>query len=434
MKRFAWASLAALCLFAFVAGSVHAATVASESTWGGAQSEGARGVETASDGSIYLVGRTFSFDPFQRPHVFALKYAQDGSLVWQRAWDGPEQFGNDEGSDVAVAADGSIYVSGSTIGVGNDALLLKLAPDGSLLWQRRWGGNANDGGESVAVGPDGSVYLAGTTSSFGDGSSHAFVVKFAPDGTLVWQRVTPGSGQGVAVASDGSVYVAGVNTRPNVFFEFDLMLLKIDPSGALVWQRAYSALEIADARGGVTVAPDSSIYVAGTVQDSDPKVVVHALLVKFAPDGTLLWDREWGGRSGDTGEGVAVAPDGTVYFSGNSNSFGAGSDDAFLVQVSADGRGLDGNTWGGAEIEHGDAVHVAPDGTILLGATASTPPWSFLRAPSRLARLRGTVATPTNPLLDATGTVADPAGTLFTPNGSTTFAGSTDAALLRITL
>jgi hypothetical protein len=33
---------------------------------------------------------------------------------------------------------------------------------------------------------------------------------------------------------------------------------------------------------------------------------------------------------------------------GDSNSFGAGSDDAFFLRLSADGKGLDSNTWGGA--------------------------------------------------------------------------------------
>jgi hypothetical protein len=39
-----------------------------------------------------------------------------------------------------------------------------------------------------------------------------------------------------------------------------------------VWQRVYSAAETADARGGVAVASDGSIYVAGALQDTQRKV------------------------------------------------------------------------------------------------------------------------------------------------------------------
>jgi uncharacterized delta-60 repeat protein len=425
------AALVALVLVAG-AGSAPAATVIAETTWGGAAAEVTGGAAVAPDGATYLAGFTTSFDPFGQQQIFVVKFAADGSLSWQRTWEGPDQFGNDVGTDVAVAPDGSVYVTGSTLGVRGDAVLLKFSPEGSLLWQRRWDGGATERGEAVAVGGDGFVYVAGGTNSFGD--SHLFVLRFAPDGTLVWQRIWgPAAGEGLAVGADGNLYVAGVGPRPGAAFGADTVLLKLGPAGALVWQRTYSVAEIVDARGGVTVAPDGSVYVAGAVQEVTQKVVLDALLVKFSSDGNLLWDRAWGGRSGDVAGGVAVLPDGTAVLAGDTNSFGAGSDDAFLVRASAEGKGLDANTWGGAGIDHADDVELAPGGTIVVGATTENPPpFTFQRASTRLSRMRGTVATPANPLVDATGTVADPGGTTATPAGSTTFAGGFDAALVRM--
>jgi hypothetical protein len=121
----------------------------------------------------------------------------------------------------------------------------------------------------VAVGADGAIYVTGGTTTFGDS---LFILKFAPDGTLVWQRVWgPATGDGVAVAPDGSIYVAGTGPRPDGAPGAAVVLLKIDPAGILIWQRAYSTAEIADARGGVAVAPDGSVYVAGAVQESARK-------------------------------------------------------------------------------------------------------------------------------------------------------------------
>jgi uncharacterized delta-60 repeat protein len=431
--RVAGALFAASVGVAVSAAAARSATVVSESSWGGASSEISSGVAVAGDGATYQVGDTFSFDPFQRPYVFALKYAADGSLAWERAWKGPEQFNNEHASGVAVAGDGSVFVSGSTIGTGGDALVLKLSPEGSLVWQQKWGGSGNDRAEAIAVAGDGSVYVVGSTTSFAE-SGHLFVLKLNPDGTLAWQKITPGSGQGVAIAPDGSIYAAGVNVRPSGLFEFDTMLLKLTPAGELVWQRAYSALEIVDARGGVAVAPDGSVYVAGTGQDvtRSGDAVNDGILLKFSAAGDLLWDRSWDGRDGDTGEGVAVAPDGTVVFTGNSFTGDVKSDDAFVIQVAPNGRGIDGAFWGGSGIDHGDDVDVAPDGTIVVGATAQAPPWTLDRAPDRLPRLRGTVATPAAALVDAAGALSDPAGTLLMVSGSTTFAGGTDAALVRL--
>ncbi len=316
-----------------------------------------------------------------------VKFAADGSLAWQRTWEGPEMFASDEATEVAVAPDGSVYVTGSTQGVAGDVLLLKFSPVGSLLWQLRWGGAGTERGESVAVGADGSVYLVGGTSSFGTGSD-LVVLKFTHAGTLVWQQTWgPARGDGVAVGPDGNVYVAGGAARPGG--GADVILLSLAPAGTLLWQRAYSAGQIADARGGLTVAADGSIYVADGLQEPERQIVdLDALLVKFASDGTLVWDRGWGGRSGDEVQGVAVAPDGTVLLGGNTNSFGAGSDDAFLLRLQPNGRRIDAVLFGGAGIDHASEVDVAPDGTISLAGNVQAPPWVFQDGPTRTSRLR----------------------------------------------
>jgi hypothetical protein len=208
--------------------------------------------------------------------------------------------------------------------------------------------------------------------------------------------------------------------------------LKVDPAGSLIWQRAYSAAEIMDSRGGVAAAPDGSAYVSGALMDTQRKVVVDAALVKFTPDGSLAWDRGWGGRSGDLPGAVRVAPDGTVLWAGETNSFGAGSDDASVLHMSSGGRALESNTWGGTGIDHGEGIDVAPAGTISLGATTETASHVFQRASSKTSRLRGTVTTPATPLADAVGTSVDAGGTVDTPAGTSPGGGGFDAALIRI--
>ena len=427
----AWLAAGALTLLV-VAGSAGAATLQQQLTWGGPLSEGANGAAVATDGSTYLAGNTTSFTADGSTAVFLVKFASDGSLAWQRTYETPTPFGSDTASEAAVAPDGSVYVTGFTFGNGGDLLLLKFSPEGALLWQLRWGGSNFEGGESVAVGADGSVYVVGGTTTFGTGND-LVVLKFTPAGALVWQQTWgPARGDGVAVGPDGNLYVAGAALRGAG--RADVAVLSLDPAGTLLSQRAYSAGLSVDARGGLTVASDGSIYVAGALftpaggggEDLD------ALVVKLT-GGTLAWDRSWGGRSGDTGEGVAVASDGTVNLVGNSNSFGSGSDDAFLLRLSAAGKRIDASLWGGSEIDHANDVVVAPGGTINVAGSAQTPPWTFQGGPARTSRPRGTVTTPTTPLGTAAGTTADPGGTVSVPAGSTTYAGSDDALLLRIT-
>ena len=60
--------------------------------------------------------------------------------------------------------------------------VLKFDSNGTLVWQRSWGGSAFEEGEALAVAADGSIYVVGGTSSFGSGSSNLFALKFAADG------------------------------------------------------------------------------------------------------------------------------------------------------------------------------------------------------------------------------------------------------------
>ena len=422
-----------LCLGVLATGSTRALTLISQTTWGGTDSDTAAGVAVVSDGTAYVTGTTRSFSGGV-PNIFLLKFAADGSLSWQRTWAGPGSF-NDNATGVAVGSDGSVYVTGSTLGIGGDAVLLKFDSNGTLVWQRIWGGSANEQGQAVAVAADGSVCVVGSTASFGSGSTNVFVVKFAADGTLVWQKFwsTTSEGQGVAVGPDGSVYAAGNTPRPGTF-NFDLVVLKLSSSGSLVSQRVYTAGDIVDARGGLTVAPDgSAVYVAGGIQAPQMGIEdLDALLLKLTPDESLVWDRSWGGRNGEAAQGVGVAPDGTVYLAGSTHSFGAGNEDAFVVQLLPSGKATDAITWGSAGLDNGSGVGVAGDGTVKLAGTASAPPYSFLRAPTKTTRLRGSLATPTGSLLDALGSASDAGGVVSTPNGSQTFAGGFDAAFVRI--
>jgi uncharacterized delta-60 repeat protein len=424
---------------AVVATTAGAATVVSETTWGGADSEVTSGAAVAPDGSSYLAGVTRSFDPFLQEQVFLVKFAAGGSLAWQRTFEGAEQFNIDRANGVAVAPDGAVYVAGQTLGVRGDVLLLKFSPEGSLLWKRSWDGGGTESGAAVAVAADGAVYVTGGTDSFG-GFGHLFVLRFAPDGTLVWQRirdvstdVSVGTGEGIAVGPDGSVYAAGVEPGAQVG-DFNMVLLKLDSQGTLVWQRAYSGGDINDARGGVAVAADGSVYVAGGFLGFTRQTAINDTFVaKFGPDGSLIWDRRYGGDQGDFPGGVVPGLDGTVLVGGESASFGAGSDDAFLLQLDgATGRGVACNSWGGAGLDHGDDVELAPDGTIVLGATTESSPFTLGDCPLRTKRLRGALTTPEIALTDATGVVADPAGTVATPNGTSPGAGGFEAALVRI--
>ena len=88
----------------------------------------------------------------------------------------------------------------------------------------------------------------------------------------------------------------------------------------------------------------------------------------------LLQERTWGGPERDGAQGVAVAQDGSVYVTGETQSFGAGGSDAFLLKYHASGALQWQRTYGTAPdaensgSEAGIDVAVTQDaGVVVLG-------------------------------------------------------------------
>jgi hypothetical protein len=161
---------------------------------------------------------------------------------------------------------------------------------------------------------------------------------------------------------------------------------------------------------------------------------IAALVVKLSTDGDLLFDKQFDGRGGETGTGVAVAPDdGTLYVAGTTTSFGAGSQDAFVLHLLPTGKKLlDAVTWGGTGFEEGSGVGVIAGTVALAATTTNPPPYSLLAASARLSAARGTLAIGAGDLIIPAGTSADPAAGTATPTGTTVFGGNFEAALVRI--
>jgi ELWxxDGT repeat protein len=251
---------------------------------GGTGSDFADCIATSADGDIYLTGKfqnTVDFDPGSGVYYlssspgnyccYLLKLTSSGSFIWADSLFAGV-------SDIAVAADESVYIAGGFSGnidfnpqsgtyylasAGqNDIYVSKLDSSGSFVWAKRIGGTSNDCANGIAAASDGSIYLTGGFDNTVDfdpglnvcyltsaGGDDIFVAKLNSDGNLLWARGTGGTnddyGSDLAVATDGSVYVLGeqggndadLNPGPADFhFEQGAgsFILKLDGAGNFV--------------------------------------------------------------------------------------------------------------------------------------------------------------------------------------------------------
>ena len=197
--------------------------------------------------------------------------AAAATLRWIRTYNGAAN-DTDCSGGVAVARDGSIYVTGYTNveGQSSNLLLRKYLATGALRWMRTYNVAADsiDSGSGVAIGPDGSVYVTGRTAVAPWEPSRALLLKYSAGGALQWMRSYKGAtsstvdAYGVAVGPDGSVYVTG---RTYVDGQCDnLLLLKYSARGVRQWVKTYNgAANGYDFGFGVAAGPDGSVYVTG---------------------------------------------------------------------------------------------------------------------------------------------------------------------------
>ena len=273
------------------------------------------GVAVDSSGSIYVTGATTSFGA-GLDDVLLLKFDSSGSLLWQKTWGGS---GNDLGQGVALDSSGNAYVSGFSTSFGTNialAVLLKFSPSGNLLWQRTWG-SMGEYGRGVAVDSSGNIYQTGYTNSTGGGGFNLFLLKYNSTGSLIWQKTWGGTsldfGYGVAADSSGNAYLTGQTSSYRTGI-VNVVILKFGSAGGLVWQRTWGGSSF-DAGYGVALDASNGVYVTGET-NSYGAGADNILLLKLDTSGNLVWHRTWGGSNSDVGNSVAVDTVGDAILAG----------------------------------------------------------------------------------------------------------------------
>ncbi len=346
----------------------------------------------APDGSVYATGfftgvATFdggaspdaSLTTFSDFDVFLVKYDGAGDLLWVRQAGGTEQ---DTGRDLALDADGNVYLVGGFAGTGtfggvtltsagsSDAFLAKYAPDGTVLWAQRGGSDQGDLGYGVAATPEGAAHISGSfrgVAQFGGlavqsaGSSDVFVVQYDPDGAPVWAQSLGADGAeftrggGIGLGANGDVYVQGsfsntilVGGDVLVSTGFtDVFVAKLDADGEEVWGRRgggggtnFSAALAVDAGGNALAVgyADGTGTFAGTPITTQGRDGYFAV---FDAEGDLVTVELLGGTGQDAATGIAVSDvlgrfaaagffRDTAMF-GDTTLTSAGSNDVFLL-------------------------------------------------------------------------------------------------------
>jgi parallel beta-helix repeat protein len=342
-------------------------------TYGGSDYDTIKSVKQTADGGYVAAGYTKSFG-VGHADLWILKLNADGTIAWQKTYGGSSV---DWGVSIQQTTEGGYVCAGATMSFGAgswDFWVLKLDSNGAISWQKTYGGSNYDMPSTIQQTVDGGYIMVGRTDSYGSmENGDIWVLKLQADGTVDWQKTYGGNyqdfdGTSVHQTKDGGYVVAGTcnYTESN----YDFWLLKLDANGVVVWQKTYggSSTDMATfiqqtADGGFVVAGDTYSFGASSW---------NFWVLKLDSNGNVVWENAYGGDSADYAYVVRETSDGNYIVAGNTYSFGAGNGDLLLIKLDSDGDIVWQNTYGGTDLEHEMSIEQTTDtGFIVAGSTKS---------------------------------------------------------------
>ena len=333
---------------------------------GGAGFDYGYGIEVDFQGNAYLTGTTNSPDfpvtpnAFQstqnRAHcaspsqdsvcssAFVTKVNSTGTELLYSTYLGGES-GGLGGNGIAIDSQGAAYVTGDRL---NEGFVSKLHPEGrSVLYSV-----GGIGGTAIALDTQANAYLTGRSGN------ESYVTKLDADGTQILYAFRLGGNYvpydalpqevealtDISVDSAGHAYVTGYTayedfpTTPGALFETppgvgicgnslcrDAFIAKLNPQGTGLIYSTYLGGTAIDYSNGIDVDARGNAYVTGVTLSQDFPITDslgspdgQIFVSKLNPAGTeLVYSvRAGNGNRFEEGSGIAVAPQGTVSFTG----------------------------------------------------------------------------------------------------------------------
>jgi hypothetical protein len=230
----------------------------------------------------------------------------------------------------------------------------KFKTDGTLLWKRQLGTSSDDTSNGVATDSTGNVFISGDTTGGlaggNQGSNDAWVVKYSPNGTLLWKKQLSSPeidvSNGVATDSSGNVLISGRTTGALAGInkgERDAWVAKYSPNGKFLWKKQLgtSGIDVSfdvatDNNGKVLITGGTTGALTGSNQGE-----LDAWVAKYKPDGNLLWKRQLGTSGTEFSSGATTDSSGNIFISGVTSGALVGSNqgkfDAWFAQYSPSG-------------------------------------------------------------------------------------------------
>lgn len=250
-------------------------------------------------------------------------------------------------------------------------LLIVQLVNAQIPFQKCFGGTNTNSGNSIQQTNDNGYVAVGYTEAFGAGAFDVFVIKTDTTGNPVWKKAigetSSDFANDVQQTSDSGFIVCGysISSFSGGFAGENIYLIKLNSNGNILWSKIIGGAGNERANS-VRQTSDGGFLIAGTT-DSWGAGGKDFYLVKTDVNGNVSWTKTFGGALDDVANSVKQTSDGGYIVAGETNSFGAGDIDYYLIKTDALGTLIWSKSFGGGGSDWLYSVVQAPDDGYVMG-------------------------------------------------------------------
>jgi hypothetical protein len=355
-----------------------------QKSFGGSGFDLLQSIKNTRDGGFILAGTSSSNAGFQKKDscrgvtdFWVIKLDAKGEELWQKTIGGNGQDellcafqtrdggymlgGSSSSSPVIIVNDypnekkaldvkPDLYAKSEKSRGNMDYWIVKLDKEGTVLWQKTYGGEYADLLRSMEQTKDGGYILGGYSNSpqsgekanSNTGIGDFWILKINDIGEIEWQKTYGGNGDNqlyvIHQTQDGG-YIAGGNSNSTtrltsmggtVRSGTDFWVLKMDEKGELVWSETYDFGKV-DILTSLVENKDHTYLIGGYAQNESSNALEKAvkkdeegindyIALKIDEKGEVVWDKSVGSNGEDILRKLIETRDGSYLLAGTSNA------------------------------------------------------------------------------------------------------------------
>ena len=232
-----------------------------------------------------------------RTDFIIVKYNSAGTIIAQKIFEGSTE-GDDNGIKILCDAQGNIFAAVNSFFTSSaaDIVIYKLDPNLNEIYYKRINGqgNSDDGIVDMKLAYDNKILFTAKVAGAGSSSDIGTYKIDNSTGDILWQKFYNGVGNDIdlpyAMTTDlnNNILVTGYARNSHLIQSEDVITLKYDAIGNLLWSRVYND-SVNGSDQGFSICTDASgnVYIGGAGDHGNDHLAY--LTLKYDADGNFVW-------------------------------------------------------------------------------------------------------------------------------------------------